>query len=292
MFNSRFAPVVESDDQTVNPVHLPDDGVVLVRSGHDSGLPSNSVGLTITSPPYFAGKEGAELVGPDGVEIDSYDDYLAMGLTMARHWYDVAEPGARVVVNVARGIGRRPYVPLAADWTDILRQAGFLMRADITWKKAAGAGGSCAWGYPPNSSIRDLTEAVLVASKGRFDRAPTAKKREKAGLPFERLSTVSELAGPLTHDVWEHAPASATRVGHPAPFPPELVEHAMKLWCFKGDVVFDPMGGSGSTGVAARKLGCRFVVCEISPLHAATAAARLGVSAVDNLPTIVSPATL
>lgn len=45
-----------------------------------------------------------------------------------------------------------------------------------------GASNNCAWGSfasAANPMPRDLTERVVVASKGRFDRAPSRKQREK-----------------------------------------------------------------------------------------------------------------
>jgi DNA modification methylase len=41
-------------------------------------------------------------------------------------------------------------------------------------------------------------------------------------------------------------------------------------------VVLDPFAGSGTTGIAARRLGCSFVGFEIDPAQVAAANARLG----------------
>ena len=52
-----------------------------------------------------------------------------------------------------------------------------------------------------------------------------------------------------TLDVWEIPAESATRVGHPAPFPVALVERCIQLFTYDGDVVLDPFMGSGTTAV-------------------------------------------
>ena len=63
----------------------------------------------------------------------------------------------------------------------------------------------------------------------------------------------------LTLDVWSIPPESARRVGHPAPFPVELPEQLIRLYTFEDDLVLDPFMGSGSTLVAAARLGRRYV---------------------------------
>ena len=62
-----------------------------------------------------------------------------------------------------------------------------------------------------------------------------------------------------TLDVWELAPESATRVGHPAPFPVELPQRLIDLYTYEGDVVLDPFMGSGTTAIAAVRAGRRYL---------------------------------
>ncbi len=62
-----------------------------------------------------------------------------------------------------------------------------------------------------------------------------------------------------TTDVWEIPPASATRVGHPAPFPVELPKRLIELYTYRGDLVLDPFMGAGTTAVAAVRTGRHYV---------------------------------
>ena len=48
-----------------------------------------------------------------------------------------------------------------------------------------------------------------------------------------------------TLDVWDIAPESARRVGHPAPFPVELPERLIELYTYENDLVLDPFMGTG-----------------------------------------------
>jgi DNA modification methylase len=134
------------------------------------------------------------------------------------------EPGGRIAVNVAN-LGRKPYRSLSADVIGILQdELGLLLRGEVIWLKARGASGSCAWGSfqsPANPVLRDVTERVIIASKGRFDRAVSRQKRAALGMPAE-ISVSKDEFIEATTDVWEIAAERATRVGHPAPFPVEL----------------------------------------------------------------------
>ena len=132
----------------------------------------NSVALVVTSPPYFAGKAYEESLGENGVPAD-YFEYLAMLERVFAECARVLEPGGRIAVNVAN-LGRRPYRSLAGDVTQILQDLGLLLRGEVVWWKGRAAGGSCAWGTlpaPVNPVLRDVTERIVIASKGRFDRA-------------------------------------------------------------------------------------------------------------------------
>jgi site-specific DNA-methyltransferase (adenine-specific) len=138
---------------------------------------------------------------------------------------------------------------------------GLLLRGEVIWKKASSAGGSCAWGSfqrPGNPVLRDVTERVVIASKGRFDRALPPAERADQGLPSEGTSYVDEFMEATT-DVWDIPAVSAKRVGHPAPFPVELPQRLIDLYTYRGDLVLDPFVGAGTTGVAAVRTGRHYV---------------------------------
>lgn len=236
----------------------------------------NSVALVVTSPPYFVGKEYEEAVGQGHIPAD-YVDFLDMLEEVFSQCVSKLEPGGRMAVNVAN-LGRRPYRSLSADVTAILQdRLGLLLRGEVIWYKAKGAGGNCAWGSfksPGNPVIRDLTERVVIASKGRFDRALPAAKRAGRGLPSEGSISVDEFMEATT-DVWEIASESASRVGHPAPFPVELPERLINLYTYRGDLVLDPFMGAGTTAVAALRTGRHFVGFDTDSDYLAVAEQRI-----------------
>ena len=258
-FYARFAPPHVSADHTVAPA-TDVDRIIVGDSRAMTDVPDGSVALVVTSPPYFAGKAYEEALG-EGAIPATYLDYLQMLRDVFAECVRVLEPGGRIAVNVAN-LGRRPYRSLAADVTTILQDdLRLLLRGEVVWVKQRGASGSCAWGSfqrPGNPVLRDVSERVIVASKGRFDRALDAKQRAKAGLPSISSLTRDEFME-ATLDVWELPAESASRVGHPAPFPVALPERLIHLHTYVGDVVLDPFMGSGSTAVAAKRTGRHFL---------------------------------
>ena len=197
-------------------------------------LPDNSVALMVTSPPYHVGK--------DYDTDDTYLEYLQLLERVFTETHRVLEPGGRAAINVAN-LGRKPYVPLSHHVATIMNNIGFWMRGEIIWRKAAGAGGSCAWGSFQSASnpvLRDLHEYILVFSKGRMDRV------RKGDNTIDRDAFLRD-----TLSIWDIAPESARRVGHPAPFPVELPRRLIELYTYAGDIVIDPFLGAGATAVAA-----------------------------------------
>lgn len=57
--------------------------------------------------------------------------------------------------------------------------------------------------------------------------------------------------------------AFVEKVNHPYAKPLAMIEKLILMYSKPGELIFDPFCGSGTTGVAAKKLGRRFVGCEI-----------------------------
>jgi DNA methylase len=78
-----------------------------------------------------------------------------------------------------------------------------------------------------------------------------------------------------TVDVWEIPAESATRVGHPAPFPVELPARLIELYTYRGDLILDPFAGSGTTAVAAVRGGRHYVGYDLEHSYIRLADARV-----------------
>lgn len=277
-FYARFQPPELSDDDTIptDPSVRSVDRVIHGSSVDMSAVADGSVALVVTSPPYFAGKAYETELDAEHVPA-TYLEYLQMLRDVFAECVRTLEPGGRLAVNVAN-LGRRPYRNLAADVTAILQDdLRLLLRGEVIWIKQRGASGSCAWGSfqrATNPVLRDLTERVIIASKGRFDRPIATDVRAGLGLPHESTISRDEFME-STLDMWEIPPESAKRVGHPAPFPVALPERLIHLYTYRGDLVLDPFMGSGSTAVAALRTDRHFVGYDTDPAYVAAANGRV-----------------
>ena len=228
-------------------------------------VPDNCVHLVVTSPPYNASK-----TYDDDLSLSEYLDLLH---DVFAECYRVLVPGGRMVVNVAN-LGRKPYIPLSSHINLMMNDIGFLMRGEIIWDKSASAGSSCAWGSfqsASNPCLRDVHEYLLVFSKGDY-KLPRTKAERSAG----RLDTVPrDDFIQHTKSIWSFPTERASRVNHPAPFPVELPKRCIEMYTFAGDVVLDPFNGSGTTCVAAKAHGRRYIGVDLSEEYCAIAEERL-----------------
>jgi site-specific DNA-methyltransferase (adenine-specific) len=187
-------------------------------------------------------------------------------------------------VVVPFGVGRNPWAPLAARVADLepeapygLSDAGFTLRGQIVWDKGT-SGGRTTWGsfrLPTDPSLRDTTEAILVAHKddGRLIMPAGVAQHDSEGA-YSPLLADQALFMELAQDHWRVPPESATRVGHPAPFPAALPERLIRFYAYPGAHVLDPFAGSGATGLAALRLGCRATLVDIDAEYCCLAEAR------------------
>jgi len=241
------------------------ENVVINGDSKEIPLPNNCVHLVVTSPPYNASKAYDEDL--------SLTEYLGMLHGVFAECYRVLAPGGRMVVNVAN-LGRKPYIPLTSHVNLIMHEIGFMHRGEVIWDKSASAGSSCAWGSfqsASNPCLRDIHEYLLMFSKGDY-KLPRTKAERADG----RIDTIGkEEFIQQTKSIWSFATESAKRVNHPAPFPVELPKRCIEMFTFVGDVVLDPFLGSGTTAVAAKMTGRKYVGCDLSAEYCAIAEERL-----------------
>jgi DNA modification methylase len=77
------------------------------------------------------------------------------------------------------------------------------------------------------------------------------------------------------YNIWFITTGTGTKVKHNAPFPEKLARNHIISWSNEGDIVLDPMCGSGTTGVACRNLNRNFIGIEKDPEYFKIAKQRI-----------------
>lgn len=238
------------------------DAIYCGDSRHMAEVADGAVQLIVTSPPYNVGK--AYQSHHDHMALDEYLAYLD---EVWRECQRVLCRGGRLAVNVA-STWRQPYLPLHAYIAQRLIALGFLMRGEIIWNKGASAGTSTAWGSfarPSNPTLRDVHEYILIFSKETPKLEAGGRESGIANLDFVEW----------TKSIWRFDTESPKRVRHPTPFPEELPRRLILLYTGVGDSVLDPFLGSGTTAVAAKRLGRHYIGYDISEEYCQIARQRL-----------------
>lgn len=97
------------------------------------------------------------------------------------------------------------------------------------------------------------------------------QKREKLANPVKNQK--------IKGNIWEYVVGKRQEdqeaKGHPAPFPCELVRDHIRSWTNQGDVVFDPMSGSGTTARVAVEMGRNYIGIDISHEYCEIARERI-----------------
>lgn len=113
----------------------------------------------------------------------------------------------------------------------------------------------------------------------RFFYVAKASKRERnaglEGMPEKSVDRYGECGQGSTPQQTPRVTRAETN-HHPTVKPIKLMEYLIKLITPPGGTVLDPFMGSGSTGVAAKKLGFEFIGCEMNAEYLEIAQRRIG----------------
>jgi site-specific DNA-methyltransferase (adenine-specific) len=99
----------------------------------------------------------------------------------------------------------------------------------------------------------------------------------RAGCIQKRKAAGDDDKVPVT-DIWwdiHRIKHKRDRDAHPCQLPDKLLDRIIRLASRPGDVVFDPFGGTGTTGLVAKRLGRQFVLTELDPEYVRIATDRL-----------------
>ncbi len=250
------------------PLYRAADGSAELHCGDQRSflarLPDASIDCIWTDPPYFLSNDGPTCVAGRRHKVNKGEWDRSRGIdgdhAFNRDWLAeclrVLTPAGTIWVSGTTHV----YLSVGM----AMLQLGFRILNDIVWEKP---------NPPPNLGCRCFThstEMLLFATKA------ARGSRHRHVFNYAAMKEAND--GRQMKNVWRLAAPGADekRHGrHPTQKPLALIERCLAASTEPGQRVLDPFAGSGSTGVAALRLGRRFVGCEIDRRYAQLASTRL-----------------
>ncbi|WP_436357356.1 DNA-methyltransferase [Brevundimonas sp. CEF1] len=250
-----------------------------------AGLPDNSIGFSVYSPPFanlFVYSDSERDMG----NVADEAEFKALYAHMVREKFRATKPGRLTAVHcsdIPRTKGKHGSVGLydfPADIREVHEAAGWTYHSRITvWKdpvvemqrtKALGL----LYKQIQTDSTRSrqgMPDYVLVFRKTPEDEAQADKVgQDKALFP---VSMWQQWASPVWMDI-DQTDVLNVKVAredkderHLCPLQLDLIERCVRLWTNPEDTVFSPFMGIGSEGWASLKAGRRFVGSELKPAY-------------------------
>ena len=251
-------------------------------------LPDGWCPISITSPPYWHTVD----YGVKGqIGLASYKQYLD---DLDLVWSEIARvllPNGKFCLNVpilplAKDISEAAFGPshtrvlldLYSDMKQRIEQKTPLKLFSLyIWEKQTTEKMFGSYPFPPNLYERNYIEFIAVFVKPGMPRVLPKEVKERSKL------TQAEWLD-LTQQIWWMYPENVPRLeGHPAPFPEALPNRLIAMYTFgavadhdfAGDFALDPFVGSGTTCVAARRMGRRYIGIDLNPEFCAFAMHRV-----------------
>ena len=247
----------EFPDQFKNKIICGDSEEVLKR------VPSGSVDMVLTSPPYNFGMDYT-----DDEDSEEWELYFKKLFAIFRECIRVLKYGGRIIVNVQPVFSH--YVPTHHIISDFFRKEGLIWKGEVIWNKNNYNCAYTAWGSyqsPSSPYLKYKWEFIEIFCKGTLKHYGNSQNIDISKDEFEQW-VVAE---------WSIAPETRTKkFGHPAMFPEELAERAMKLFSYRGDIILDPFAGVGTTAFVARDIERTFMCIDKSEKYCRRAIDRMG----------------
>ncbi|MBW1696423.1 MAG: site-specific DNA-methyltransferase [Deltaproteobacteria bacterium] len=247
--------------------------------------PRDYVDFIITSPPYADSRKKTY----GGIHPNEYVKWF---LPISEQLLRILKPTGSFVLNIKERVVKGERHTYVIELILEMRKQGWLWTEEYCWHKK-----NCYPGKWPNrfrdswerclhftksKKFKMNQEAVMVPigdwSKSRLKNlSETDKIRDeskvKSGFGKKILNWVGKKYVYPTNVL--HMSTECENKNHSATFPVSLPEWFIKLFTDEGDIVLDPFLGSGTTAVAAQRLGRRYIGIEIFDEYCEIAQKRL-----------------
>lgn len=246
-------------------------------------IPSESVTLVVTSPPYWNVRDyGGEQIGFG----QSYSSYIT---SLNKVWTEcirVLQPNGKIAVNIQplpiessrSGFDRRVIQNIIWDIEQFMRKNSLYLSGMHYWDKSEYVS-NVSWGsYPKPTNIASNTgfEQIFVWVK------PGKTRTVPKDLLTQSVLTKSEWRHWAVRCIWDDiAPVfkinskGQNRFGHSAPFPEEIPYRLIRLHTAIDETVLDPFLGSGTTLKMCRLTSRRGIGYEINSNYAGLIRTRI-----------------
>jgi site-specific DNA-methyltransferase (adenine-specific) len=236
-------------------------------------MPSQSIDAAITSPPYNIGAKYNSYF-----DLKSKHTHTMWLQSIAKEIARVLKPDGSFFLN----LGNTSVDPwfqhdVITSWRDFL-----VLQNHIIWVKSISIGDDSVGHFKPINSKRFLNNNHESIFHFTLD-GKTTIDRLAVGVPFKDKTNISRrghaqdkrCAGNIWYIPYETVQSKAEKFNHPTGFPVALPERCLKMTGHATGVVLDPFLGTGTTLVAAQRLGWKGIGIEIDQQYADTAAQRL-----------------
>ncbi len=274
----------------VQPFYETDLGASYLGDASDllKKVPDESVDLVFTSPPYalhFKKEYG-------NVDKEEYVDWF---LSFAREFHRILKPEGSFFLNIGGSYKKGNPVRSLYQFRLLLRlvdEIGFFLAQELFWHNPARLPVPAQWVTVTRQRVKDAVEYIFWLSKSERPKATNLNVLTPYSKDMERLlekgyrakerpsghkitkkfnrnhggaipSNLIECGNNTANDSYIKSCDKAGIKPHPARFPWNLPDFAIKLTTDEGGLVLDPFAGSNVTGDVAEKSGRRWLAFEI-----------------------------